>query len=427
MRSNEIKITVENIVKKYRLFGHPGDRVKQAFTLGRIKFHREFTSVNDVSFDISSGETVGIIGRNGSGKSTLLQIICGILKPTRGKVRTAGRIAALLELGAGFNPEFTGRENVYFQSAVMGLSRAEIDSRFSEIINFADIGDFIDQPVRTYSSGMFVRLAFSTMVHTDADILVVDEALAVGDEAFQRKCFDRLAEYLEGNDKILLFVSHNIRQIERICSKVVWLDKGRVMQIGDPATVCGAYQKKIQEHIHNSLGSEKPRPNLAYSGEVDVNSITIRSPSDGKVLDEIEMHSSVKIVVEFECSVVLTKAEIVVGFHTTDSLLIAAFSTDILSGAQGFAKGVHKMECLISDVSLLPGVYQLRLEIFDGFRRRLWVGHRLCSFRVVFPPGSNARVPEGLVDLPFAWNLEPLASPRSEGDLDVTVKNWKSR
>ena len=324
MHSRNVKIAVEGLTKNYRLFGHPGDRIKQALTFGRVKFHREFTSLNDVSLEISNGETVGIIGQNGSGKSTLLQLICGILKPTRGKVEVSGRIAALLQLGAGFNPEFTGRENVYFQAAVMGFSREEIDRRFSDIVDFADIGDFIDQPVRTYSSGMFIRLAFSAMVHANADILVIDEALAVGDEAFQRKCFDKLADYLEGNDKILLFVSHNTRQIERICSKVVWLDEGRVMQVGDSATVCNAYQKKIHESLQNSSDSQTPRPNIAYSGEVDVTSITIHNTFDGKVINDIDMHSSVKIVVELDCHEELRRSELVVGFHTTDSVFIGA-------------------------------------------------------------------------------------------------------
>jgi ABC-type polysaccharide/polyol phosphate transport system ATPase subunit len=407
MHSNEVRITVENLVKKYRLFGHPGDRIKQALTLGRVKFHRDFTSLNNVSFDVGSGERIGIVGQNGSGKSTLLQLVCGILKPTSGMVNVNGRIAALLELGAGFNPEFTGRENVYFQGAVMGLTRKQIDSRFSGIVDFADIGDFIDQPVRIYSSGMFVRLAFSAMVHTDADILVIDEALAVGDEAFQRKCFDKLADYLEGNDKILLFVSHNIRQIERICSKVIWLDKGCVKEVGEPASVCSAYQRKIQEYHQSRLGSEVPRPNIAYSGEIDVNSMKIYSTGYDMPGDQFEMHSSIRIVVEFQAHVELQDSEIIVGIHTTDSVFIAASSTAMLSKTKYFSPGNHQVECFVPDLMLLPGVYQFRLAVFDRFRRGLWVGHRLCSFRVVAPPDINVtRVPDGLVDLPFEWKLD---------------------
>ena len=407
MSSKEISIKVENLAKNYRLFGHPGDRIKQALTLGRVKFHREFTSLNDVSLEVKSGERVGIIGRNGSGKSTLLQLICGILKPTRGKVHVRGSIAALLELGAGFNPEFTGKENVYFQGAVMGYTREEIDRRFPEIAAFADIGDYIDQPVRTYSSGMFVRLAFSAMIHTDADILVIDEALAVGDEAFQRKCFDKLTDYLEGKDKILLFVSHNIRQIERVCSKTVWLDAGSIKQIGDPVTVCGTYYDNIQKN-HESLGeSSKPRANVAYSGEVDINSLAIYNGSDHMPASQIEIHSPVKVVMEVNCHKEFTKSEIVIGIHTTDSIMLGTATTGTNSVHGGLTKGINRVECLFPDMMLLPGVYQLRIAIYDGFRRALWVGQRLSSFCVTTPTGSDAtRIPEGFIDLPYSWKID---------------------
>ncbi|PKO58767.1 MAG: ABC transporter ATP-binding protein, partial [Betaproteobacteria bacterium HGW-Betaproteobacteria-17] len=202
--SSDIAISVRNLSKTYRIFGHPGDRIKQALTLGRVPFHREFTALKDVSFEIKKGETVGIIGRNGSGKSTLLQLLCGILKPSSGSVTVNGRVSALLELGAGFNPEFTGRENVYFQGALMGFTRRQMEERFDDIAAFADIGEFVDQPVRMYSSGMFVRLAFAVAIHMEPEILVVDEALGVGDAAFQSKCFQRISAIREGGGSILL-------------------------------------------------------------------------------------------------------------------------------------------------------------------------------------------------------------------------------
>ena len=225
----DIAISVERLTKTYRIFGHQGDRVKQALTFGRLRLHREFTALRDVSFTIGKGETVGIIGRNGSGKSTLLQLICGILKPTSGVVHVKGRIAALLELGAGFNPEFTGRENVYFQGAVMGISKAEMDARFAEIAEFADIGEFIDQPVRTYSSGMFVRLAFSVAISVDPEILVIDEALAVGDSAFQAKCLIHLKTLQRSNNCVILFVSHDMVAVRNLCTRVLSLEAGRLV------------------------------------------------------------------------------------------------------------------------------------------------------------------------------------------------------
>ena len=225
--SDDIAISVRNLSKTYRLFAHPGDRIKQAATFGLRKYHKEFTALKDVSFDIRKGETVGIVGRNGSGKSTLLQLICGILKPTSGTLRVNGRVSALLELGAGFNPEFTGRENVYFQGALMGFTQVQMAERFDDIVEFADIGEFIDQPVRMYSSGMFVRLAFAAAINVGPDVLVVDEALSVGDAAFQQKCFDRIYD-IQSRGMTMLAVSHNPYQIERLCTRVAVMDGGRL-------------------------------------------------------------------------------------------------------------------------------------------------------------------------------------------------------
>lgn len=225
--TNDIAISVKNLTKTYRIFGHPGDRIKQALTFGQKQFHKEFTALKDVSFEIKKGETVGIIGRNGSGKSTLLQLICGILKPTSGSVEVNGRISALLELGAGFNPEFTGRENIYFQGAVLGIAEEEMMLRFSDITAFADIGEFIDQPVRIYSSGMFVRLAFAVAVHVDSEILVVDEALAVGDGAFQAKCLKHI-DAIRKRGGTILIVTHAIEQVAHHCDRALLLDYGNL-------------------------------------------------------------------------------------------------------------------------------------------------------------------------------------------------------
>ena len=236
----DIAISVRGLAKTYRLFGHPGDRVKQFLSLGLKQYHREFTALKDVSFDIKKGESVGIIGPNGSGKSTLLQLICGILTPTAGSVHVNGRISALLELGAGFDPEMTGRENVYFSGSVSGFSQPEIDARFPTIADFADIGQFIDQQVRTYSSGMFVRLAFAVASHTDPDILIVDEALSVGDAAFQRKCHERLQQ-IKASGCTVIYVSHDMQAIASTCSKVLLLSTGFLIEAGAPASVISNY------------------------------------------------------------------------------------------------------------------------------------------------------------------------------------------
>lgn len=244
---SDIAISVKNLTKTYRIFGHPGDRIKQALTFGRVRYHNEFTALQDVSFEIKKGETIGIIGRNGSGKSTLLQLICGILKPTSGTVEVNGRIAALLELGAGFNPEFTGRENVYFQGSLMGITKAKMDKRFDDIATFADIGEFIDQPVRTYSSGMYVRLAFSAAINVNPEILVIDEALAVGDIAFQSRCMEKFRE-LQENGMTIVLVTHAHSIIASLCHRVVYLRKGWLVHHGLPARVLAAYE---EEQVHS--------------------------------------------------------------------------------------------------------------------------------------------------------------------------------
>jgi len=266
---SDIAIRVSNLSKCYQIYDNPRDRLKQ-FVVPKLcqafpplrklfskpqtsnlnpqtslpVFYKEFWALKDVSFEIKKGETVGIIGRNGSGKSTLLQIICGTLSPTGGSVQTNGRIAALLELGSGFNPEFTGRENVYMNASVLGLSNEEIDQRFDDIAAFADIGEFIEQPVKTYSSGMVVRLAFAVAINVDPEILIIDEALSVGDELFQRKCFSRI-EAIRASGATILFVSHSGGTIVELCDRAVLMDAGEKLAVGVPKQIVGRYQKLL--------------------------------------------------------------------------------------------------------------------------------------------------------------------------------------
>ena len=261
MSFDEVAIRVRDVDKHYLLFERPDQRLKQMVVprLQRLaglqpkQYYRDFAALTGVSFEVRRGETVGIIGRNGSGKSTLLQIICGTLRPNRGTVEVNGRIAALLELGAGFNPEFTGRENVYINGAILGLGKDEIDRRFDAIARFADIGPFIDQPVKTYSSGMYVRLAFATAINVDPDILVVDEALAVGDEAFQRKCFARIEEIQERGGTIL-FVSHAAQTVVQLCSRAMLIDGGELLLDGKPKLVVSQYQRLVNLSSEEAAG-----------------------------------------------------------------------------------------------------------------------------------------------------------------------------
>lgn len=274
--SSEIAIKVENLSKCYQIYAQAHDRLKQSIypRLQRFagkqpkQYFREFWALNDVSFEIKKGEAVGIIGRNGSGKSTLLQIICGTLNPTCGSIKTHGRIAALLELGSGFNPEFTGRENVYMNAAVLGLSREEIDARFNDIIEFADIDAFIEQPVKTYSSGMYLRLAFAVIAHVDADILVVDEALAVGDTFFTQKCM-RFIRQFQINGGTLLLVSHDMAAIVNICQSAVMLFPGsqRTAITGSAEALSKDYLNQIYDDPTRHHQVEKQRFLSAQSSQ----------------------------------------------------------------------------------------------------------------------------------------------------------------
>lgn len=246
--SSDVVVRVEGVSKCYRVYRSARDRLSEgvqaralrAIGLGPRKLHGEFWALKDVSFEVRRGETFGVVGRNGSGKSTLLQIICGTLDITAGSVTVNGRVAALLELGSGFNPEFTGRENVYMNGAVFGLGRQEMDRRMPAIIDFADIGDFIDQPVKTYSSGMTARLAFAVQTQVDADLLIIDETLAVGDARFQAKCFERLKQ-LQAKGTSILFVSHSSEQVVSHCSRALLLECGQLLEIGSPKTVVNRY------------------------------------------------------------------------------------------------------------------------------------------------------------------------------------------
>jgi len=271
--SSDYVIKVENLSKCYQIYDKPRDRLKQ-FVLPHLQrsmgrqphqYFREFWALKDISFEVKKGETVGIVGCNGSGKSTLLQLICGTLSPTSGDIQTVGRIAALLELGSGFNLEFTGYENVYLNASVLGLKKEEIDARYEDILSFSGIGDFINQPVKTYSSGMMLRLAFAVIAHVDADILVVDEALAVGDAVFTQKCMRFIRAFQEQGT--LLFVSHDMGSIVNLCSTAVWLDRGSARMQGAAKWISQAY---LQHTLQDVYGDQVLLQEIAVDKEHEI-------------------------------------------------------------------------------------------------------------------------------------------------------------
>jgi lipopolysaccharide transport system ATP-binding protein len=291
MSFDEVVVQVRGLGKKYDIYAQPADRLRQMVLprmqrlLGRPprQYFREFWALRDVSFDMRRGETVGIIGRNGSGKSTLLQTVCGTLHPSDGDVQTHGRIAALLELGAGFNPEFTGRENVYLSGLLYGIPEGELRKRFDSILRFADIGDFIDQPVKTYSSGMYVRLAFAIAAHVDADTLIIDEALSVGDVRFTQKCMRYLRDFQQRGT--LLFVSHDASAVTNLCDRAIWLEGGRVVADAAARDVVERYlatqhaadRATLGENVSVEGCAPQERP-MAGQSEVPRDVVDVRRP-----------------------------------------------------------------------------------------------------------------------------------------------------
>ena len=408
---NDIAISVRNLTKAYRLFNHPGDRIKQFFSLGLKRYHREFTAMQDVSFDIKKGETVGIIGRNGSGKSTLLQMICGILKPTTGSVQVSGRVSALLELGAGFNPEFTGRENVYFQGALLGFTKAQMDERFDTISAFAEIGDFIDQPVRTYSSGMYVRLAFSSAISFDPDILVIDEALAVGDSAFQAKCLIRLKAIQARGDTIILFVSHDMVAIENLCTRALTLNNSRLVSDASPRRAIECYRSQNTLISSATFPTDHPQrrgpQRFASLKSIEVMNSLLQPAT------RFSMGERIVINLSFECYEDLPEGRFGVLFSNDSSVLLHDFASGF-SGVIGFLAGHQTFRITTDPILTYPGHYHLGAWIQhskgipsdDYFRSALMIqifddqkiGHREANF-------SGIRCSNTEIYLPCSFEL----------------------
>jgi lipopolysaccharide transport system ATP-binding protein len=401
--SGDIVISVQNLSKCYQIYDTPRDRLKQFVAprlqrlLGRApkRYFREFWALRDISFEVKKGETLGIIGRNGSGKSTLLQIICGTLAPSGGMVETKGRIAALLELGSGFNPEFTGRENIYMNGAVLGLSKEEINERFDTIASFADIGQFIDQPVKKYSSGMSVRLAFAVQAQVDPEILIVDEALSVGDIRFQNKCFRRFDELRETGCSVL-FVTHSLNQIDAFCDSAIWLEAGTVHGRGKPASLTRAYtnlmihglapsgeiaqqnvradQIESQRQGINADRSERDWLPLSNCKNIQnpgrVNAHRFRIAFNGELnLAEIKNQQQVLTVeLEVEFTALVTSPLLAIGiFNNLNEPVIHFNSFVIGSNLDKISPGqVVRLKYLFTLPPLRPGEYLVSIGLDDG-------------------------------------------------------------
>jgi lipopolysaccharide transport system ATP-binding protein len=405
--SSSIVIQAQHLSKAFQLYDRPADRLKQMLMRGRKQYFKEFSALHDVNFELKKGEVLGLVGRNGAGKSTLLQLICGTLTPTSGQVAVTGRVAALLELGAGFNPDFTGRENIHLNAAILGLSQNEIVSRLDEIIAFADIGPFIDQPVKTYSSGMFVRLAFSVAVNVEPDILIIDEALSVGDGQFARKSFDRIMR-LKDAGKTILFCSHSMYQVEALCNRALWLDKGQVCAAGPVAEVIRSYSAFLDGQSGSSANSPGAKP-----GEIN---LSPRSPHSGEaaqshlekvvvtvdgVVGAIARSGSSSVKVGFDYRVKGRETpSLAVAFYTLDGRCVASSGSyqDTVT-LMVDENGRGKAHCVFPNFPLLRGEYSVAVWLLCD--RALFVHEAVqefCRIKV-----EQVSLEQGIVTLPHVW------------------------
>jgi lipopolysaccharide transport system ATP-binding protein len=396
-----LAITVENLSKCYQLYNQPHDRLKQFLWRGKRQYFREFWALRNVSFQVGKGEVLGIIGQNGAGKSTLLQLLCGTLTPTSGSVKVNGRVAALLELGAGFNPEFSGRENVFMSAAILGLSQKEIEARYEEIVDFSGIRDFIDQPVKTYSSGMFVRLAFSVATSVDPDILVIDEALSVGDGAFARKSFDRIMR-LKSQGKTILFCSHSLYQVEALCNKAIWIDNGRIAEIGIPSKIVMAYNENLQSSIEPSNDVISDIPQISQlKGTARI--IKVNANCDGHYSNELLAQSRLStLTIEFEYAYDPTlpppSVAIVISDLDERKITSAGTANEQIDLAPS-EKGIGKVSIIYNQLALLKGQYWIYALLMC--EKGIHIYDIASMFAKLTVEQNDLEV--GIVSLPHTW------------------------
>ncbi len=416
-------ISVQNVSKLYRIYDSPAGRLKELLPGWARKFHREFWALRDVSLEVPTGEAVGIIGRNGAGKTTLLQIIAGVLQPTTGSVRVEGRVTALLELGSGFNLEYTGRENILLSGQILGFSEAEMQRRMDVIVQFAELEHFIDQPVKTYSTGMLMRLAFASAIHVDPDVLIVDEALSVGDVYFQRKSLDRM-EYFRKTGKTVLFVSHDPMLVQRFCTQAVWIEGGKVAMTGPAREVVTAYQafcaKLEDQRLHSiaqeqGIGSEHHDDILRElkltgsrwgNGKIRFTRVEMLNTS-GEVTWVFKTGEPARIRLTLESDAAYPAPVFAVDIHRYDGVFIGSINNfDTHPTPMPIERGENTIELLIPQIELSHNVYYLSLKAFTQSGEPDWsdpadIHNQLYQLNVV-----TEGVIHGLIHFDAEWRTQ---------------------
>lgn len=433
--SSELVIGAHGLGKAYNIYRRPEDRLKQMFFRGR-RYYEEYWALRNVSLDVRRGETLGIVGRNGSGKSTFLQIACGTLEPTCGDIETRGRIAALLELGAGFNPEFTGRENVYLSASILGLTPAQVNERYQAIVDFAGIGDFLEQPTKTYSSGMQARLAFAVAAHVDADILIVDEVLAVGDAAFAQKCMRFIRRFRERGT--LLFVSHDVSTVIGLCDRAVWLDGGMLRETGTAKEVCHHYMAALESEGEDAsafrIGGTRKRPVALAAPVQDVRAGLLRESGgvprievsgfdpdapwfgrrgatiaavgllDARGAEVGALEGGEEVVLRIECDVQRALEQPIIGFYVKDRLGQSLFGDNTYLMYRDRPTPAFPGQTIVASFRfqlpyLAAGEYSIVAAIADGTQddhvQHHWIDDAMF-FRVV-----SSHIAHGLMGVPL--------------------------
>ena len=416
-------IEVNHVTKEFRLGQLHSLKQSVLDAVARIRgqpVHERapFKALDDVDFKVEQGEVLGVIGQNGAGKSTLLKLLARISVPTRGSVHVRGSVAPLIEVGAGMVPDLTGRENIYLNAAILGMRRAEIAKKFDDIVAFAELEEFIDTPVKRYSSGMYVRLGFSIATTMDADMLIVDEVLAVGDLAFQRKCFDRMEDMIKRQGKTVLLVSHNVRQVERLCSRVILLDHGAIVSDGHATDVCNLFVDRSNQKIQANQKISQAK--VSISDEVEFGAIEVVDEKGART-ESVEFLQPMRVRLTFTARRPLRQITFYIGLHTTDFVYLTAHNTAY--EAVDFEKGVHCVELEIKAMTLLPRVYCVAAWIGQTNGRTVFRGENLTSFRVFAPSYIVTRQSDiALLHMDASWNLDPY---RAESELPATLLTGK--
>lgn len=370
-----LAVEAHRLSKVYRIYANPKDRLKEFLCRGHRRYHQEFWALHDVSFQAKKGSTFSLIGDNGAGKSTLLQLVAGVLRPSSGQVTIHGRISTILELGTGFNPEFTGRENAMMSGTIMGIPSKEMERRLPEIADFAEIGDFFDRPVKLYSSGMYIRLAFAVATSVDPDMLIIDEALSVGDQYFQKRCIDRIESFRRAG-KTILFCSHNLYQIRLISDEVIWLKAGRIVEAGDVSRVVGAYENYLREREV----PREPAPVLNSDLRVFPWVSGVRLSRNGEEIerDQFMTGEDLTVTIQYEVPQPPTVAHVGIGIDRNDGVQV--FSTS--SQAAGFTPPTcsGSIRLRFPHLALMPGTYAVSVCLLDEHGLHVY-DHRVREFK----------------------------------------------